>query len=102
MVAVWFGVCEYGTVGPVIDTPQGIVTVEVIGPYVPAAKTITAQLGALDIVLLSVLGLMPLLTLMVGPPHPARSRLVGGPGVGVGVGLLAEPTTRVLWAGRHA
>jgi hypothetical protein len=32
IIAVWFGVCEYVTVGPVIDTPQGTVTVEVIGP----------------------------------------------------------------------
>jgi hypothetical protein len=48
--------------------------------YVPAAKTIIAQLGALEIVLWSVLWLMPLFTLTVGPPHPV------GAGVGVGVG----------------
>ena len=45
--------------------------------YVPAAKTTIAQLGALAIVLCNVLWLMPLFTLMVGPPQLVG---VGSPG----------------------
>ena len=45
--------------------------------YVPAPKTIMAQLGALAIVLCSVLWLMLLFTLTVGPPQLVGP--LGGP-----------------------
>ena len=57
--------------------------------YVPAAKTIIAQLGAVEIVLWSVLWLMPLFTLTVGPPHPVGA----GVGVGVGAGAVGDALT---------
>ena len=45
--------------------------------YVPAPKTINAQLGALEIVLCSVLWLMPLFRFTVGPPQPTGAGPTG-------------------------
>jgi hypothetical protein len=47
--------------------------------YVPAVKTISEQFGTLEIVLCSLLWLMPLFRVMVGPPHEDG----GGGGVGL-------------------
>src|ERR1700684_4183823 len=57
IVAVWFGVWEYGTTGPDIETLHGMVTLEVIGPYVPTPKVtvpppVEAQLDSAEEIVL--------------------------------------------------